>query len=94
VRKLVIPDSGVGSEIIDIKSRYDLYISAYNFAKGFFEKCREARESLDQTKEMKEREGHLLHEMQNSMACFVFCTICLESYINTYAGDRLPDVVW
>lgn len=32
--------------------------------------------------------------MQSSMACFIFCEICLESYINTYAGDRLSEVVW
>jgi hypothetical protein len=38
--------------------------------------------------------GHLLNEMQNSMACFIYCTICVESYINTYAGNRLSKIAW
>jgi len=82
------------TEHVDILTRYEVAMSTYNFAKEFFEKCRTYRESCDKAKDIEEKKGHLLNEMQSSMACVIFCTICLESYINTYAGDRLPKVVW
>jgi hypothetical protein len=69
-------------------------MSAYNFAKSFVEGCFRYRESCDKAKDLPEKLGHELNEMQRSMACFVFCEICLEAYINTYAGDRLSKLVW
>jgi hypothetical protein len=84
----------VGVESVSIKTRYEVSIPAYNFAKGFVEECHRYRDLCDKAKEMQDKLGHQLNEMQNSMACFVFCEICLEAYINTYAGDRLSERVW
>jgi hypothetical protein len=33
-------------------------------------------------------------EMQMSMACFIFSELCLEAYVNTYAGDKIDELVW
>ncbi len=85
----IFEDHAVGVDSFSIMSRYEVSESAYNFAKSFVEDCHRYRELCDKTKDMQEKAGHLLIEMQRSMACFIFCGICLEAYINTYAGDRL-----
>jgi len=90
---LVIPGSVKLNESI-IRTRYDVYIFAYNFAKNFIKDCRRYREFCDKAKDPHRKQGHLLNEMQRSMACFIFCNICLEAYINTYAGDRLSELIW
>lgn len=93
-KRIIVENHVVGVESVSIKTRYEVSISAYNFAKSFVEDCRRYREFCDKAKDTKEKAGHLLNEMQRSMACFVFCEICLETYINTYAGDRLSKLVW
>jgi hypothetical protein len=93
-KRVIVENHGVGVDSFSIKTRYEVSISAYNFAKGFVEGCHRYRDFCDEAKEMQDKLGHQLNEMQNSMACFVFCEICLETYINTYAGDRLPKLVW
>lgn len=70
-----------------IRTRYEVSISAYNFAKGFLNECRKYRVFCDKAETMDEKLGHQLNETQNSMACFIFCEICLEAYINAYGGD-------
>ena len=37
--------------------------------------------------------GYQLNELQNSMACFIFCQICLEAYINMVGGDALSKLI-
>jgi len=93
-KRIIFENHAVGVESFSIKTRYEVSISAYNFAKSFIEDCRTYREFCDKAKDAQEKAGHLLNEMQRSMACFVFCEICLEAYINTYAGDRLSKLVW
>jgi hypothetical protein len=93
-KRIIVENHVVGVDSVNIKTRYEVSISAYNFAKSFVEDCRRYRELCDKAKDMQEKLGHLLNEMQRSMACFIFCEICLEAYINTYAGDRLSKLVW
>ncbi|MBA7485035.1 hypothetical protein ES707_20569 [subsurface metagenome] len=82
----------VGS--VSIKTRYEVSIWAYNFAKHLVEECHRYRGFCEKANEIQDKLGHQLNEMQNSMGCFVFCAICLEAYINTYAGDRLSKLIW
>lgn len=93
-KHILVENHGVGVESVSVMTRHEVSISAYNFAKRFLEDCRTYRESCDKARETQEKMGHLLNEMQSSMACFVFCEICLEAYINTYAGDKLSRLVW
>jgi hypothetical protein len=93
-KRINVENRAAGVESVSIKTRYEVSISAYNFAKSFVEDCRRYREFCDKAKDMPEKLGHELIEMQRSMACFVFCEICLEAYINTYAGDRLSKLAW
>ncbi len=79
---------------VSFKTRYEVSIWAYNFAKHLVKKCRRYRACCEKANELPDKLGHQLNEMQNSMACFVFCVICLEAYINTYAGDRLSKLIW
>jgi hypothetical protein len=92
--RVIRQDFGIGDDKAIIKTRYEVSLWAYNFAKGFVEECRRYRDYCEKAKEMQDKLGHQLNEMQNSMACFVFCVICLEAYINAYAGDRLSKLVW
>lgn len=84
-----VEDHVVGVDSVSIMSRYEVSESAYNFAKSCLKKCQGYSELCDKATDTLEKIGHLLNEMQMSMACFVFCGICLEAYINSYAGDRL-----
>ena len=79
---------------VSIRTRYEVSIWAYNFAKSLVEECRKHRDLCEKGKELRDKLVHQLNEMQNSMACFVFAVICLEAYINTYAGDWLSELVW
>jgi hypothetical protein len=91
-RSINVENSAVGVESVSIMTRYEVSIFAYNSAKSFVEDCRTYKELCDKAEGKQEKMGHLLNEMQRSMMCFVFCVICLEAYINTYAGDRLSEL--
>ncbi|MGB8779364.1 MAG: hypothetical protein WCD81_01800 [Candidatus Bathyarchaeia archaeon] len=93
-KHIIVENHVVGIESVSIKTRHEISVLAYDFAKSSVEDCRRYREFCDKAKDVQEKMGHLLNEMQSSVACFVFCVICLEAYINTYAGDRLSELIW
>ena len=78
---------------MNIVTRYEVSIFAYNFAKKSLEECRKFRRLCDNAQIMEDKIGHQLNEMQNSMVCFIFCVTCLEAYINTYGGDRISNLL-
>lgn len=75
-------------------TRIEVSAIAFDLAKSYVEDCRRFREFCDKAKDINEKIGHHSKETQKSMVCFIFCEICLEAYINTYAGDRLSKLVW
>lgn len=93
-KRLVVKNHVSLADSFSVKTRYEVSIWAYNFAKRLVEECRRYRGFCEKASEKQDKLGHQLNEMQNSMACFVFCVICLEAYINMYAGDRLSKLVW
>jgi hypothetical protein len=93
-KRVNVKNYAIGTESVRIMTRYEISAFAYNFAKCFAENCCRYRDLCNKAKDTQEKAGHLLNEMQNSVACFVFCEICLEAYINTYAGDSHKIPQW
>jgi hypothetical protein len=85
-------DHAVGVDSFSIMSRYEVSESAYNFAKKFLKKSRIYSDLCDKVTDIEVKKGHLLNEMQMSMSCFIYCQICLEAYINSFASDKLPEL--
>ena len=81
-----------GDWYLSIISRYEVSLSAYDFAKEYYEKCRMYSELCGKATNMQEKSGHVLNETQMSMACLIFSQICLEAYINSFAGEKLPEL--
>ena len=75
-------------------TRFEVSIFAFNLAKSYVEDCRRHREFCDKSKNINEKVEHYSKETQKSILCFIFCEICLETYINSHAGDKLSRLVW